>query len=86
MRIRHAETQKQLEAIVDEYHTLGYSIGTRTETTATVTKPGSNGSFLGHLIIFIFLGWWLVLLPNLGYMIYSRYANRDEVLIKVAEE
>ncbi|MCK9327968.1 MAG: hypothetical protein M0P69_20910, partial [Bacteroidales bacterium] len=72
----------ELESIVDEYHALGYSVKS-TETSATATKPGGNGSLLGHLIVFVFLGWWLFLLPNLGYLIYSRSAGKDEVLIKV---
>jgi len=85
MRIRHASSKRELESIVDEYHALGYHIAS-TETSATVTKPGGNGSLLGHLIVFVLLGWWLFLLPNLGYLIYSRMAGKDEVLIKVEAE
>ena len=85
MRIRHATSKRELESSVDEYHALGYSVKS-TETSATATKPGSNGSLLGHLIVFVFLGWWLFLLPNLGYLIYSRSAGKDEVLIKVGAE
>ncbi len=36
-----------------------------------------------HIIVFVLLGWWLFLLPNLGYLVYSRIAGKDEVLIRV---
>ena len=85
MRIRHATSKRELESIVDEYHALGYSVKS-TETSATATKPGGNGSLLVHIIVFVLLGWWLFLLPNLGYLVYSRIAGKDEVLVRVEAE
>ena len=86
MRIRHASTKKEMESIVDEYHALGYNIATNTGNSATVVKSGGNGSLLGHFVVFVLLGWWLFLLPNLGYLIYSRISGKDEVLIRVEAE
>ncbi len=86
MRIRHVKSLRELESVVDEYHALGYSIATNTGNSATVTKSGGNGSLLVHIIVFVLLGWWLFLLPNLGYLVYSRIAGKDEVLVRVEAE
>ena len=86
MRIRHVKSVRELESVVDEYHALGYSIAANTGNSATVVKGGGNGSLLVHIIVFVFLGWWLFLLPNLGYLIYSRISGKDEVLVRVEAE
>jgi len=81
MRIRKVEDDKELEKAVDKYITNDYKVKSRDEGTVKVKKKDSGG--IGtHLLIFLFLGLYTLLIPNLLYVLY-RYSKSDEVLIKV---
>lgn len=83
LRIRKVEDEKKLEKVIDEYITQGYKVKSRGEQTVKV-KKSDYGGLGAHLLILIFFGWWLLLIPNLIYAVY-RNSKGDEVLVKIED-
>lgn len=82
-RIRRVDDRKEMERLIDEFITQGYKVKSQGELSAMVKKKdfGSGGM---HLIVFIFLGWWTLLIANAVYAAY-KYFTADEVQIKIED-
>jgi hypothetical protein len=80
VRIRKYANKQEMERAVDEFVTLGYDIKERGEETILVKKH-DNGSLLAHIILAV-LGWWLIFIPNIIYLLYKR-SRADQVLMKL---
>lgn len=83
-RIRRVDHQKEMEKVIDDYITQGYRVKSQGENSARVKKKdfGSAGM---HLIVFIFLGWWTLLIANAVYAAY-KFFSADEVQIKIEND
>ena len=81
MRIRKVASEQELERLVDEFITIGYTEqGDRGLDTIRMKKK-NYGSLLAHIIILCFT-WWSFGIINLIYALIKNH-NADEVLIKI---
>ena len=80
-RVRRVSNQKELDAIVDDFVTSGYSVVARSETNARVVKKAKKDK---HLLIFLVFGWWTFGIANLIYALVPAKIE-DEVTIKISE-
>lgn len=83
MRIRAVENKKEMERVIDDFITQGYSIKSRGEASAKM-KQAEYGSIMAHILIFIVTVWFTLGLANVAYAVYKYYTG-DEVLIKIEE-
>ncbi|MDR2544907.1 MAG: hypothetical protein LBD03_05105 [Methanobrevibacter sp.] len=83
MRIRKVQNSREMEAVIDEYITLGYREKERGQDTVRMFRSGGYGSLFVHFILFYFTFYTFGLL-NIAYLIYSYYegARADNVMIK----
>jgi len=82
-RIRRVDGQSEMEKVIDDYVTQGYSIKSQGQRSAMM-KERTFGSAGTHLLILIFLGWWTIGIANAIYAAY-KYFSGDEVKIQVEE-
>ena len=82
-RIRHCQSQHEYQSVVDDFHTQGFKIkGTPGQTSTMMDKKGW-GSGLGHLLVFIFFGWWTLGFANLIFAILAHLAQGERVVVKL---
>ena len=80
-RIRRVSNQKELDAIVDDFVTSGYSVVARSETNARVVKKAKKDK---HLLVFLLTVWFTAGIGNLIYALIPAKIE-DEVTIKISE-
>jgi hypothetical protein len=80
-RIRHAETQREMERTRDDLMTTGYKVKSTGENSTLLSNAGW-GNLGGHLIVALLTVWWTLGIGNLIYAVIE-HAKGDEVLIKV---
>lgn len=83
-RVRRVEDRRELERVVDEFITRGYTVKSDGETSVRLKEQdwGDGGT---HLLLAVLTGWWTFGLSNALYAIYKR-VTADEVLVKVHGE
>ena len=81
-RIRRVDTKKQMDSLVDDFVTQGYSIVSQGENTTLVKKKSGN-RVLYHVLLLVFC-WWTFGIANLIYFLVS--GKTDEVMVKVEKE
>jgi hypothetical protein len=83
MRIREAYSKREMESLIDDYITRGYSVKSRGDRTSRL-KDVKYGSIVSHVLIFIVFGWWTFLVANILWLAYQYYSG-EEVLIKLVD-
>lgn len=78
-------TKDKLDSEIEDKTVEGWVLQNRGDNLAIMKKAGGWGSGMGHLIVFIFLGWWTLLVGNLAYALYAHYMQTSELHIKVEE-
>lgn len=81
-RIRKVETKKQMDSLVDDYVTQGYTIASQGAGTTLVVKKAGNRPVI-HIVLAVCF-WWTLFFPNFLYWLLSR--KKDEILVKVEAE
>lgn len=77
-RIRRCESQKELEQLIDDFVTTGYSVKSRGENNALLVKKKKKD----HAKVALLTVWWTFGLGNLIYALIPAQ-DEDEVLIKI---
>jgi hypothetical protein len=80
-RVRRVTSQEELERLVDDFTTRGYSIKSKGQDEAHL-KDKDWGDSSVHLFLFVLTSWWTFGLSNTLYAIYKRISS-EEVLIQV---
>ncbi|WP_042701853.1 hypothetical protein [Methanobrevibacter arboriphilus] len=75
------KSKEQLERIIENWGSIGYNVADRGVDWVVLRKQ-SFGS-LGTHIIFFFLTWMILWIPNILYALYSYYLNKDELMFRV---
>ena len=57
-RTRHVGTPADLSDAVDEYRADGYALKRQGTRSARLARR-DHGGIGGHLLVFVFLGWWV---------------------------
>ncbi len=82
-RIRRVESQREMDAIVDDYITQGYVSLTTGENT-TLLRKKSWGTTGGHVICALLTVWWTIGLGNLIYALIAHY-SAEKVLVRLTD-
>lgn len=82
-RIRRVASPREMEAVIDDFVTQGYTILTLGENSVMLRKR-SWGSAIGHLLCAMFLGIFTLGFANLFYAIIAHY-GAEKVMIKVEQ-
>jgi hypothetical protein len=80
-RIRRIDSQKELDRLIDEFITRGFTLKSRGESNARLKKK-DWGDPTTHVIIGVLSFWWSLGLTNALYAIYKR-VTAEEVVIKI---
>lgn len=79
--VPRAKFKQEIEdSIID-----GWKLERHNKDVAILSKKGGYGSFMSHVVIFLFTAWFTIFLGNFIYAVYSKYVNRDELEIKTDE-
>jgi len=81
--VRRVKNKNALDAGVEDAQAEGWKLSARSETTAVLKKPGSLGSAIGHVVVFIFVGWWTFFVGNILYAAYRYVSGSQELRIKI---
>ncbi len=81
--IIHVQNKKELEAQTENAIMEGFKIENKTTNMVTLTKAGNFGNPIIHLIIFVLLGWWSLLIANAIYAWHSYTSKTQNRMIKV---
>ncbi|MBP1909725.1 hypothetical protein [Methanolobus bombayensis] len=73
----------EFEREIEDKTVEGWTVKSRNENLAVMSKPGGWGSAVGHLLVFIVLGWWTLLIGNLIYALFAHAGSAQELHIKV---
>lgn len=60
---------KEIKDEIKLYMSQDYEIKKETSTYYELEK--NTSSLFGHVVVFIFFGWWMFLIPNLVYYLVS---------------
>ena len=83
-RLRKCYTDHELESIVDDFHTQGFTILSRGQHSAMLRK-NTWGSVLGHIVVVFLTCWWTFFLGNLVYALIAHYtAEKVHVKLELA--
>ena len=74
---------KILEAQTENAIMEGFKIENKTNKMVTLTKAGNFGNPLIHVIIFVFTGWWSLLITNIIYAVYCYMSKAQNRMIKI---
>lgn len=82
-RLRRVSTTKEMDTIIDDFVTQGYSILERGEHSALLRKNtwGSGGI---HVVLFI-TTWALLWIPNIAYAVLAHFVLAEKVFIKIQD-
>ena len=83
-RVRTVETRDQMEDLIDDYITRGYTVQEQGDRTVMLRKE-QWGSFGGHLFVALLTVWFTGGVGNLIYAISSHYMA-EKVLLKTKEK
>ncbi len=83
-RLRKVVTKKEFENVIDEFHTQGYELLNRGESTALMRKK-SWGSGGGHVVCGMLTGWWTFGIGNVAYATYAHF-NTEQVMVKLDQD
>jgi hypothetical protein len=61
---------------------MGWKLKSQNDDMAILVKRGW-GSWQGHFIICIFLGIWLLFIPNIAYALHTHFFGGSEIIIRV---
>ncbi len=81
--IIRVKTQKELEAQIENAIMEGFKIENKTNKMVTLTKAGNFGNPLIHVLVFVFFGWWSLLVANLVYAAYCYTTKAQNRMIKI---
>jgi len=81
MRVKQEAFQQSIEDKTVE----GWELASSNDRVAILKKKGGYGGVLAHVLIFIFLGWWTLLIGNVIYAGVSYMRNGKELQIKVID-
>ena len=81
--IIRVKNSKELEKETENAIMEGFKIENKTNNMVTLTKAGNFGNPLIHVIIFIFTGWWTLLITNAIYAGYSYMSKAQNRMIKI---
>ncbi|MGP4060985.1 hypothetical protein [Halobacillus sp. H74] len=84
-RIRRVYTVKEMEAVTDDYVTMGYEVLSRGESSISLRQHGGWGSIGIHIVIAVLTLWWTFGIGNLIYALVKRYSG-EKVMVKLTEE
>ena len=78
-RIRKVKTKEEMEQLIDDLITAGYTVESRGEENARLVKRGEKRN---HLLVFLLTFWFTL---GIGNLIYAAWPAKieDEVLIKL---
>lgn len=82
-RIRRVADRKEMDRVVDDFITLGFTQKTEGENSVLLVKKQSRSGTI-HIILAL-TTWWLLFLPNIIYLIIARN-TAERVLVKVGEQ
>jgi hypothetical protein len=77
-RVIRVKTEKEFNNKLDDLMFAGYKV----DGLGRAVKK-NYGGILGHFILFILFGWWLLLIPNL---IYALTRDNDEIQVVLDKE
>lgn len=82
-RIRNVKNKEEMDYLVDDFVTMGYTISEEGEKSVKVIdkKYGGVGS---HILIFIFF-FWTYGIVNILWLIYNYYDKSQEVFIRIKQ-
>lgn len=80
-RIRRVTDEREMERLIDEFITRGYTIKKQGQYSAQLKKKDWGGVF-NHFIIATLTIWWTFGLGNFLFAVYKRY-TAEEVTIKI---
>ncbi len=83
-RLRKVGTKKEFESVIDEFHTQGYELLNRGESTALMRKK-SWGSGGGHVVCGVLTGIFTLGLGNAAYAAYAHF-NAEQVMVKLDQD
>ncbi len=81
--IIRVKNEKELEKLTENSIMEGFKIENKTNNMVKLTKTGNFGNPIIHLIIFVFLGWWSLLLANAIYAWYCYTSKAQNRMIKI---
>ena len=70
---------------IDDSVIDGWELKRHNKDVAILTKKDGYGSFMTHVVIFLFTAWFTIFFGNFIYAMYSKYVTKDELEIKVDE-
>ena len=69
-----------LERQILMYQSKGYDCITKDEKTASaIMERKGKQNILAHLVVLLFLGWWLLFIPNI--ILYFHYAKTKVITV-----
>lgn len=77
--------QDAFEQTIEDKTVEGWELASSNDRVAFLKKKGGYGSALGHVAVFVFLGWWTLLIANIIYAGYSYMKSGKELHIKVID-
>lgn len=83
-RIRRVSDEREMERLIDELITRGYTIKSQGQRSARMKKKEWGGAF-NHLVVAGLTIWWTFGLGNILFGIYKRY-TAEEVTIKIDDQ
>ena len=83
--IKRVNNRKGLVLAIEDKETEGFELKSSSDNQAYMIKHNGFGSIFGHLLVFIFFGWWTFLFANLIYAIYKYITDTDELYIKIGK-
>ncbi len=82
-QIINVTTTKELEKQTETAIIEGFKIENKTANMVTLTKAGTLGNPIVHIIVFVLFGWWSLLVANILYAGYSYTTKAQNRMIKI---
>ena len=80
--IKRVMTKKEMEQATEDAQAEGWKLKSSSDNVAVLEKHGGFGGIVGHIVAFIFVGWWTFLIGNALYAGYRYYKDKKELRIK----
>jgi hypothetical protein len=72
-------SKKEYDNKINEKLAEGFDISSKTESQCILEKK-EYGNPVWHIVIFVFLGWWTLLIANIIYLAFC-YVNKSRKII-----
>lgn len=82
-RLRNVKDKKEMERMVDDFITIGYTISEQGEKSVKMINKKYGG--IGSHIIILILFCWTFLIANVLWLVYNYFVNSEEVIIRIEE-